>query len=67
MTSAKPFGRSGRIVPPRPLPSLQSAFATRRAIFGVLDLREDRIKADSYLAEDLSPAARRALREGEPV
>ncbi|WP_237482599.1 hypothetical protein [Lichenibacterium dinghuense] len=42
----------------------ESAFATRRAVFGPHELREDRITAESYLADDLSPAARRALREG---
>ena len=49
---------------PAPLPHLRSAFATRRAIFGPHELREDRITAEGYLADDLSPAARRALREG---
>ena len=51
--------------PPRPM--RVAAFASRRAIFGPHDLREDRISAASYLAEDLSTEARRALREGESV
>ena len=65
MNFRKAFGRTGRILRPAPLPALVPAFARRRDIFGPLDLREDRIRAASYLADDLSPAARRALRDGE--
>ena len=49
-------------------PAFNPIFATRREIFGPHELREDRIKAGSYLADDLSAEARRALREqGESV
>ncbi len=60
-----PMPGSGLLPPPAPLPSLSVAFSRRRAIFGPHELREDRIRAASYLADDLSAEARRALREGE--
>ena len=50
---------------PSPAPSLVPALARRRAIFGPVELREERIHAFSHLADDLSPEARRALRSGE--
>ncbi len=59
----KSFGRTGRVLPPLALPSLQSAFARRRSMFGPVDLAEDRIRGTSYLAEDLGPSARREIRD----
>ena len=62
MNFSKPFGRAGRM-PPRALPSLQSAFATRRAVFGPVDLSEDRVRRASDFMEDLAPSARREIRD----
>ena len=42
-----------------------SAFASRRAIFCPHALRDERITAGHYLADELSPEARRAFRKGE--
>ena len=45
MTFRTAFKRPGRLAPPRLLPDLRSAFATRRAIFGAYELRENLIGA----------------------
>ena len=61
----KPSRAPRGAIRPAPTPNLRSAFAQRRAIFGPHELREDRIRAEDYLALDLSAEARRAIREGE--
>ena len=65
MILRKAFGHFRGAIRPAPAPSLVPAFARRREIFGPHELREDRIRSGSYLADDLSPEARRTLRSGE--
>lgn len=61
----RPFGTPRGAIRPNSLLRSPAAFPTRRSVFGARDLREDRITLGSYLADDLSAEARRALRGGE--